>query len=90
MVYAGMIVGSTPKKEDIVVNVCKKKQLTNMRAAGSEEALRLETPKIMSLEESIEFLDYDEMLEVTPASLRIRKTELNHTMRMRTAFNNKN
>lgn len=90
MVYAGMVVGSTPKKEDIVVNVCKKKQLTNMRAAGSEEALRLETPKIMSLEESIEFLDYDEMLEVTPASLRIRKTELNHTMRMRTAFNNKN
>ncbi len=90
MVYAGMVVGATPKKDDIVVNVCKKKQLTNMRAAGSDEALRLETPKIMSLEESIEFLDNDEMLEVTPSSLRIRKNELNHTMRMRTALHNKN
>lgn len=87
-VYAGMVVGKSPKQEDIVVNVCKKKHITNMRAAGSDDALRLETPKLMSLEENIEFLDYDEMLEVTPHSLRIRKIELNHTMRLRANYHN--
>ena len=82
-VYAGMVVGFSPKQEDISVNVCKKKHVTNMRAAGSDEALRLETPRILSLEECIEFLEPDEMLEVTPKSLRIRKKILNHELRMR-------
>ena len=82
-VYAGMIVGETPKAEDISVNVCKKKQLTNMRAAGSDEALRLTPPRTMSLEQCIEFLADDELLECTPKSLRIRKRELDHALRMR-------
>ena len=82
-VYAGMVVGYSPKQEDISVNVCKKKHVTNMRAAGSDEALRLETPRILSLEECIEFLEPDEMLEVTPKNLRIRKKILNHELRMR-------
>lgn len=82
-VYAGMVVGYSPKQEDIPVNVCKKKHVTNMRAAGSDEALRLESPRIFSLEECIEFLEPDEMLEVTPKSLRIRKTVLDHAERMR-------
>ena len=82
-VYAGMVVGYSPKAEDIPVNVCKRKHVTNMRAAGSDEALRLETPRKFSLEECIEFLEPDEMLEVTPKSLRIRKTILDHAERMR-------
>lgn len=82
-VYAGMVVGYSPKAEDIPVNVCKRKHVTNMRASGSDEALRLETPRRFSLEESIEFLEPDEMLEVTPKSLRIRKTILDHAERMR-------
>lgn len=82
-VYAGMVVGYSPKQEDIAVNVCKKKHVTNMRAAGSDEALRLETPRKFSLEECIEFLEPDEMLEVTPKSLRIRKNILSHEERMR-------
>ena len=82
-VYAGMVVGYSPKAEDIPVNVCKKKHVTNMRAAGSDEALRLETPRIFSLEECIEFIAPDEMLEVTPKSLRIRKIILDHAERMR-------
>ena len=82
-VYSGMVVGYSPKQEDIAVNVCKKKHVTNMRAAGSDEALRLETPRIFSLEECIEVLEPDEMLEVTPKSLRIRKTILDHELRMR-------
>lgn len=82
-VYAGMVVGYSPKSDDIPVNVCKKKHVTNMRAAGSDEALRLETPRKFSLEECIEFLETDEMLEVTPKSLRIRKTVLDHAERMR-------
>lgn len=82
-VYAGMVVGYSPKAEDIPVNVCKRKHVTNMRASGSDEALRLETPRKFSLEESIEFLEPDEMLEVTPKSLRIRKTILDHAERMR-------
>ncbi len=82
-VYAGMVVGYSPKQEDIPVNVCKRKHVTNMRAAGSDEALRLETPRKFSLEECIEFLEPDELLEVTPKSLRIRKQILSHEERMR-------
>ena len=82
-VYGGMVVGETPKAEDITVNVCKKKQLTNMRAAGSDEALRLVPPRIMSLEQCLEFLADDELLEVTPSSLRIRKAILDHALRMK-------
>ncbi len=72
-VYEGMVVGVSPKTEDINVNVCKKKHMTNTRAAGSDDAMRLNTPKKMSLEECLEFLNDDELLEVTPVSLRIRK-----------------
>jgi GTP-binding protein len=82
-VYAGMVVGSSPKAEDIVVNVCKKKHITNMRASASDEALRLGPPRIMSLEEALEFLAEDELLEVTPKSFRIRKSELDHAQRMK-------
>ena len=82
-VYEGMVVGSTPKAEDITVNVCKKKHVTNMRAAGSDEALKLTPHSVLSLEQSIEFIDDDELLEVTPKSLRIRKKILDKTMRLR-------
>ncbi len=82
-VYEGMVVGSTPKAEDITVNVCKKKHVTNMRAAGSDEALKLTPPTLLSLEQSIEFIDDDELLEVTPKSLRIRKKILDKTLRLR-------
>ena len=82
-VYGGMIVGVCPKAEDIVVNVCKKKQLTNTRAAGSDEALRLVPPRSMSLEQCLEFLADDELLEVTPESLRMRKRILDHSLRMK-------
>ena len=81
-VYAGMIVGVSPKAEDVVVNVCRKKHLTNMRASGSDEALRLVTPRIMSLEQCLEFIADDELLEVTPKSLRLRKDILDHGRRM--------
>ena len=89
-VYGGMVVGINPKGVDIVVNVCKKKQLTNMRSSASDEALRLEAPKIMTLEECLEFLDDDELLEVTPKSLRIRKIILDHVQRGRMDFRKKN
>ena len=82
-VYAGMVVGMCSRNEDMTVNVCKRKQLTNMRAAGSDEATRLTPPKIMSLEQCLEFLADDELLECTPKSLRIRKRELDHSIRMR-------
>ena len=82
-VYAGMVVGICSRNEDMTVNVCKKKQLTNMRAAGSDEALRLTPPKNYSLEQCLEFLADDELLECTPKSLRIRKRELDHSIRMR-------
>ena len=82
-VYAGMVVGETPKQEDISVNVCKKKQLTNMRASGSDEALRLTPPRQMSLEQCLEFLSDDELLEVTPQNLRLRKRILSHADRMK-------
>lgn len=80
-VYAGMVVGVSPKSEDLVVNVCKKKQLTNTRASGSDEALRLIPFNNMSLEEALEFLAPDELVEVTPKSLRIRKSILDHSQR---------
>ena len=82
-VYAGMVVGQSPKNEDIPVNVCRRKQLTNMRAAGSDEALRLTPPRQLSLEQSMEFLADDELLEVTPRNLRIRKRILDHSQRMK-------
>jgi len=82
-VYEGMVVGVCPKMEDITVNVCRKKQLTNMRAAGSDEALRLVPPRQMSLEQCLEFLADDELLEVTPQNLRLRKNILNHEQRMK-------
>ena len=82
-VYAGMVVGICSRNEDMTVNVCKKKQLTNMRASGSDEALRLVTPRVFSLEQNLEFLADDELLECTPKSLRIRKRELDHGIRMR-------
>jgi len=87
-VYEGMIVGESPKTDDIAVNVCKKKHVTNMRAAGSDEALRLIPPKKMSLEEALEFLSDDELLEVTPKTIRLRKQILNNNMRMK-ALNRK-
>ena len=86
-VYAGMIVGETPKAEDISVNVCKKKQLRNMRASGSDDALRLVTPKKLSLEQCLEFLADDELLECTPENLRLRKRILDHGDRMRALKN---
>ncbi|MGD9901300.1 MAG: translational GTPase TypA [Spirochaetales bacterium] len=82
-VYMGMIVGFNPKNIDLVVNVCKRKQLSNMRASGSDDALRLIPPRVFSLEECLEFLADDELLEVTPKSLRIRKTILDHDLRMK-------
>ena len=82
-VYAGMVVGICSRNEDMTVNVCKRKQLTNMRASGSDDAIRLVPPKIMSLEQCLEFLADDELLECTPKSLRIRKRELDHGIRMR-------
>ncbi len=88
-VYGGMIVGECPKAEDISVNVCKKKQLTNMRASGSDEALRLVTPRQLSLEQCLEFLADDELLECTPENLRLRKRLLDHGARMREASKKK-
>ena len=89
-VYAGMVVGICSRNEDMTVNVCKKKQLTNMRASGSDEALRLTSPKIFSLEQCLEFLADDELLECTPKSLRIRKRELDHATRMRQLMKKRN
>lgn len=82
-VYAGMVVGMSPKAEDIVVNVCKRKHLTNMRASGSDDALRLIPPRKMSLEQMLDFLADDELMEITPLSVRIRKRVLDHGTRMR-------
>ena len=89
-VYAGMVIGVCSRNEDMTVNVCKRKQLTNMRAAGSDEATRLTPPKIMSLEQCLEFLADDELLECTPKSLRIRKRELDHSTRMRELMKKRN
>lgn len=82
-VYGGMVVGQCGKPEDIEVNVCKKKQLTNTRASGSDEALKLTPPKVLSLEQALDFIDTDELLEITPKSIRIRKKILDPTLRMR-------
>jgi len=80
-VYEGMVVGENSRMEDIVINVCKKKHVTNMRAAGSDEALRLTPPKVLSLEQMLEFINDDELVEITPKSLRIRKKILNTELR---------
>lgn len=87
-VYSGMIVGQTGKSEDIEVNVCKKKQLTNTRASGSDDALKLTPPRVLSLEQCLEFIDTNELLEITPKSLRIRKKILDPTLRKRAERNN--
>lgn len=83
-VYEGMVVGASPKAEDLVVNVCKKKHLTNTRASGSDDALRLVPPRKLSLEDSLEFITDDELLEITPKSIRIRKRILNNSQRAKT------
>ncbi|MBR3772777.1 MAG: translational GTPase TypA [Clostridium sp.] len=88
-VYSGMIIGQNAKAEDIEVNVCKRKQLTNTRASGSDDSLRLTPPKVLSLEQALEFIDTDELLEVTPSSLRIRKKILDSTERYRAKKNSK-
>ena len=88
-VYGGMVVGQTGKAEDIEVNVCKRKQLTNTRASGSDDALKLTPPRILSLEQSLEFIDTNELLEITPTHLRIRKKILDPTMRKRAERINK-
>ena len=88
-VYEGMIVGASPKNEDIVVNVCKKKHVTNTRAAGSDEALKLTPPTILSLEQSLEFIADDELVEVTPKSIRMRKQILSKELRMKKASRKK-
>ena len=82
-VYAGMVVGQNGKAEDIELNVCKTKHLTNTRSSSADEALRLTPPRVLSLEEALDFIDTDELLEVTPENLRIRKKILDPTMRKR-------
>ena len=88
-VYGGMIVGECPKQDDIQVNVCRTKHLTNTRASGSDEALRLVPPRQMSLEQCLEFLADDELLEVTPKNLRLRKSILDHGQRMKNVMKNR-
>ena len=82
-VYSGMVIGQNGKAEDIEINVCKRKQLSNTRSSSADEALRLTPPRVLSLEQALEFIDTDELLEVTPKSLRIRKKILDPTMRKR-------
>lgn len=89
-VYSGMVVGQNGKAEDVEVNVCKRKQLTNTRSSSADEALKLTPPRILSLEQALEFIDTDELLEVTPTSLRIRKKILDPTLRMRSKRNAQN
>ena len=89
-VYCGMVIGQTGKTEDVEINVCKTKHLTNTRSSGSDEALRLSPPKELSLEQALEFIDTDELLEITPERLRIRKKILDPTLRKRAAFAAKN
>ena len=81
-----MVIGSSAKPEDIELNVCKKKHLTNTRSSSADEALTLTPPKILSLEQALDFIDVDELLEVTPESLRIRKRILDPTLRKRAGF----
>ena len=89
-VYAGMVIGSCSRNEDIEINVCKKKHLTNTRSSSADEALTLVPPKILSLEQALDFIETDELLEVTPESLRIRKRILDPTMRKRANFQRQN
>ena len=84
-----MVIGQSPKAEDVEINVCKTKHLTNTRSSSADEALKLTPPKIMSLEQCLDFIDTDELLEVTPESLRIRKKILDPTLRKRASFKNK-
>ena len=84
-----MIVGENPKNEDIVCNVCKEKHMTNTRASGSDEALRLTPPSILSLEQSLDFIKDDELVEITPNSIRLRKRILNKEQRMKFEARNK-
>lgn len=88
-VYSGMVIGQNPKAEDIEINICKAKKLTNTRSSGADDALKLSPPKEMSLEQSLDFIDVDELLEITPVSLRIRKKILDPTIRKRTSQNKK-
>lgn len=88
-VYSGMVIGQNPKAEDNEINVCKMKKLTNTRSSGADDALKLTTPKEMSLEQCLDFIDTDELLEITPLSLRIRKKILDPTMRKRSSLNKK-
>ena len=88
-VYAGMVIGQNSKAEDVEINVCKSKKLTNTRASGSDDALKLVTPKVMSLEQALEFIDKDELLEITPKNLRIRKKILDSTLRKRSQLKSK-
>ena len=86
-VYAGMVIGESGKSEDIELNVCKTKHLTNTRASGADEALKLTPPRVFSLEQCLEFIDTDELLEVTPKSLRMRKKILDSRLRKRASIN---
>ena len=86
-VYSGMVIGQTGRNEDIEINVCKKKQLTNTRSSSADEALRLTPPRVLSLEQALDFIDTDELLEVTPTNLRIRKKILDPTLRKRAMIN---
>ena len=88
-VYSGMVVGQNAKTDDIELNVCRAKHLTNTRASGSDDALKLSPPRILSLEEALDFIDTDELLEVTPKSLRIRKKILDSRLRKRDNLKNK-
>jgi GTP-binding protein len=88
-VYSGMVIGQNPKAEDIEINICKAKKLTNTRSSGADDALKLSTPKEMSLEQSLDFIDVDELLEITPVNLRIRKKILDPTVRKRSSQNKK-
>ena len=84
-----MVIGQNAKAEDVEINVCKSKKLTNTRASGSDDALKLVTPKVMSLEQALEFIDKDELLEITPKNLRIRKKILDSTLRKRSQLKSK-
>ena len=88
-VYEGMIVGQSPKSDDMAVNVCKKKHVTNMRASGSDEALRLTPPRTFSLEQALEFIADDELVEVTPKNIRLRKRILDNAQRMKAVMKNR-
>ena len=85
-VYSGMVIGQCSRAEDIELNVCKKKHLTNTRSSSADEALTLTPPRVLSLEQALDFIDTDELLEVTPESLRIRKKILDPTLRKRASF----